>query len=892
MTINITRGDSGEIRIRAFDNVDNEGEKLYVFQPGEVVRLKIFKKNACEEVVLQKDFPIEEEIESVSLILTEDDTRIGEVISKPVDYWYEIELNPDTEPQTIVGYDEDGAKIFRLYPEGRDISNDELTEEETETLRKILTEFKENEIPSITQEYVDANVISSVVAPNVWELKPKRMYWVLAYANLGKGAPTILFNGRRLLLVDVDGSNTVFTLFLNSTDNMPYDIIAGTISSEGELIGNLRYVENGCNKVTAIDENSTDEQYASAKAIYDEIQKQTQDKQGTLVSGQNIKTINGQSILGSGNIVIEGVETDGEPSDVAELRVAIDRLAVDMQYGNINNTGIELGNLNDNGEVAHATNTRCDDYIPVIGGNTIYAIFENTTFNGTTIKYLTLRMYDKDKNHLSYITLYGKNMLNNPSYTTEYTLPEDCAYIRFVLSSSGSVDYKIGFYYSYYNATTVEEYVEPIPYVDANKLVKNGRLIDVDTFAPQSNIDLADENIRTRLTADAQSKDENYIIPEYEYNVHMIDALRKQVSYLQEYISKLHTPTILDSGVCGENLTWALYSDGLLKISGTGRSYDYCKGILIGKTRAEIETYCATSGHTEYGFQDGKIYDDANGQYVSPWYKYRDEVDFVGYCSKSEYDAHNPNGWKYNRIEIDYGVTYLGDWMFYRVSGATELVVPNSVTELGDWAIRYSPTLKCIDVPDSVTKVGYRGCSRNEVATAIRMSKNLASVGDYAFSANLKVKYFAFGGAIATGNVYTFNGNTKLEYVTFNDVTEIPERAFIECSKLSKVDIPDTVTTIKYGAFMGTALKSVKIPVNVTDIETNAFHKCTNLKTVIIDSPTIAEGFIYGDIYGALMINAKYVYVKNDITTLGAFFTNKCTKIADVDGYVLYVVNE
>ena len=86
---------------------------------------------------------------------------------------------------------------------------------------------------------------------------------------------------------------------------------------------------------------------------------------------------------------------------------------------------------------------------------------------------------------------------------------------------------------------------------------------------------------------------------------------------------------------------------------------------------------------------------------------------------ESTYNAENPNGWKYNRIEIDEGITYIGDWLFYRVAGPTELIVPNTVTELGEWAIRFSPTLKCIYLPDSITTVGYRGCSRNEVATAI-----------------------------------------------------------------------------------------------------------------------------------------------------------------------------
>jgi hypothetical protein len=130
-TISITRGDSG-----SFVAPIN-----YAFQGGEVLRLKVFRKKACEDVVLQKDFVIAEATETVTLELTEKDTRIGGIISKPVDYWYEIELNPDNNPQTIVGYDEDGAKIFRLYPEGRDIENDEITEEEKTSLQKWVEEM-------------------------------------------------------------------------------------------------------------------------------------------------------------------------------------------------------------------------------------------------------------------------------------------------------------------------------------------------------------------------------------------------------------------------------------------------------------------------------------------------------------------------------------------------------------------------------------------------------------------------------------------------------------------------------------------------------------------------------------------------------------------------------
>lgn len=415
-TINITRGDSIEFSAP----VD------YSFQAGDVLRLKVFRKKACEDVVLQKDFTIEEATETVNIALTEQDTRIGDVISKPVDYWYEFEVNPDNNPQTILGYDDDGAKIFRLYPAGRDIEDDELTKEEFATLKAILNGFKENEIPSITQEYVDANVISSVVAPNVWELKPKRMYWVLAYANLGKGAPTILFNGRRLLLVDVDGSNTVFTLFLNSTDNMPYDIIAGTISSEGELIGNLRYVENGCNKVTAIDENSTDEQYPSAKATYDEIQKQTQDKQGTLVSGQNIKTINGKSILGSGDMVIVGgVEGDINTvvlEDINEIKNSIgnttyiqditDTFALSNGYYN-KTTGVFASKADANGT----------EIFPVTVGEKYFVTGAYGFFAALIVA------FDENNTYLADKSVFSSENANTNVDDYEYIVPEGVAYI-------------------------------------------------------------------------------------------------------------------------------------------------------------------------------------------------------------------------------------------------------------------------------------------------------------------------------------------------------------------------------------------------------------------------------------------------------------------------------
>lgn len=116
LSIYATRGDIVFFSVTAEDN-----GVAYKFQPGDVVRIKVYGKKDAENVVLQKDFPVTEEREAVEIYLAEQDTKFGDVISKPTDYWYEVELNPYNNPQTIIGYDEDGAKIFKLFPEGDDI---------------------------------------------------------------------------------------------------------------------------------------------------------------------------------------------------------------------------------------------------------------------------------------------------------------------------------------------------------------------------------------------------------------------------------------------------------------------------------------------------------------------------------------------------------------------------------------------------------------------------------------------------------------------------------------------------------------------------------------------------------------------------------------------------
>ena len=125
LSIYATRGDTVFFTVTAEEN-----GTPYFFEAGDVLRMKIYGKKDAQDVVLEKCFPVTAKTDRFTILLTEEDTKIGEVISKPRDYWYEIELNPFTNPQTIIGYDEDGAKVFKLFPEGKDSEVPEIDPED------------------------------------------------------------------------------------------------------------------------------------------------------------------------------------------------------------------------------------------------------------------------------------------------------------------------------------------------------------------------------------------------------------------------------------------------------------------------------------------------------------------------------------------------------------------------------------------------------------------------------------------------------------------------------------------------------------------------------------------------------------------------------------------
>ena len=227
-------------------------------------------------------------------------------------------------------------------------------------------------------------------------------------------------------------------------------------------------------------------------------------------------------------------------------------------------------------------------------------------------------------------------------------------------------------------------------------------------------------------------------------------------------------------------------------------------------------------------------------------------------CDSAFYNCTNMTS-----ITIPDSVIMIGGSAFYGCICFTSITIPDSVTSLGQKAFYNCSGLTSIIIPDSVISIGYgafSGCSSLESITLpfVGGSRKTASdtyqypfgyiFGTSSYTGGVATKQYYYGSSTSSTTNTTYYIPSSLKSVTITG-GNILRGAFYNCSGLTSVTIPDSVTSIGRSAFgYCSKLTSVTIPDSVTSIGDYTFAYCDSLTSITIpDSTTTIGNYAFKD---------------------------------------------
>ncbi|MGN0476438.1 MAG: leucine-rich repeat domain-containing protein, partial [Ruminococcus sp.] len=147
-------------------------------------------------------------------------------------------------------------------------------------------------------------------------------------------------------------------------------------------------------------------------------------------------------------------------------------------------------------------------------------------------------------------------------------------------------------------------------------------------------------------------------------------------------------------------------------------------------------------------------------------------------------------------ITIPDSVTTIGGWAFEDCTSLTSITIPDSVTTIGDYAFMNCTSLTSITIPDSVTTIGEYAFSDCTSLTTITIPDSVTTIGGDAFYGtewyNNQPDGLIYAGKIA----YEYKGDCPSEVIIKDGTRSISCYTFFGCASLTKITIPDSVTTI------------------------------------------------------------------------------------------------
>ena len=231
---------------------------------------------------------------------------------------------------------------------------------------------------------------------------------------------------------------------------------------------------------------------------------------------------------------------------------------------------------------------------------------------------------------------------------------------------------------------------------------------------------------------------------------------------------------------------------------------------------------------------------------------------------------------------ISNSVTSIGDYAFADCSSLTSITIPNSITSIGYSAFSSCRSLTSLTIPNSVTSIGDYAFYNCSSLTSIAIPNSVTSIGNYAFEGThiylddsnwdkdvLYIDDCLIKAKTSLSGTYTIKKNTRL----------IADYAFLNCTSLTSVTIPNSVTNIGYGVFAAcSSLSSITIPNSVTSIGSFAFASCTSLTSIAIPNSVTS----IGEWAFRFCTSITSITIPNSVKSIGAYAFSYCDALISV----------
>ena len=236
--------------------------------------------------------------------------------------------------------------------------------------------------------------------------------------------------------------------------------------------------------------------------------------------------------------------------------------------------------------------------------------------------------------------------------------------------------------------------------------------------------------------------------------------------------------------------------------------------------------------------------------------------------------------------------TWANNSQTYTASGIYTGTTTNCVTEVLNLTIITTPPtnfssggINYVVTSPTTVAVGDNGNASGNITIPAALS---TSCGNYSVTS---INAYAFIGCSGLISVTMPNSVTSIGEAAFyncpglrtitisNSLTDILTNTFSECTSLTSVTIPNSVISIGNYAFNNcSSLTSLTIPNSVTSIGQNAFNNCSGLTSVIIsNSITRIENNNFSGCTGLTSIT-----IPNSVTSIGYAAFDTCTSLTTI----------